>query len=76
MSEFKELSEKEIETVDWMAKGFKLDEVAIAMGISVRTVKQNLHKAYLKLRMNRIELAVNWQNELFRIGAGEKWERQ
>ena len=49
--EFDCLTLREEEVLGWLAKGFRYQEIADQLGISIRTVSTHLHNIYDKLHV-------------------------
>jgi len=64
---------KEAEILNLLAQGLSNAEIALAMKITIGTVKHHIGQAGIKLDLHsRILLARSWSCPLFRIGAGRK----
>lgn len=60
------LSERELEVLTGVAKGFSYDEVALLLGITTNTVRTHIRKLYDKLSVNSRGEAVYEYNRLMR----------
>lgn len=61
MNEQKELSPRELQIAEFVAKGYQNQEIADRIGIARSTVDVHLGRTYAKLALrNRTELAMWW----------------
>lgn len=64
------LSQRETTVLDWLRQGLSNKEIAMAMGISHRTVQKHLQRIYQRLGVQtRAEAIVQTQGRARKLGA-------